>query len=172
MSIRKSIVDVFQDEYLLAKILSLTKIKGIESDLRFLLERSFYSHEGKIPETEVLGRTDLMLTLEPAQIIEIKCYHAVITTKDTQDRRRNDLLSLSKHTSTPTKVFLYFGLYGNAQPPVKKSLDTAERIGEIKQEIEKILNIAKAEDIKIISCEYYDKVLPDRILYAAWFYVN
>jgi hypothetical protein len=69
MSIRKYIIDIFENEYLLAKILNLTAIKGIENDLRFLFEQSFFAHMNKVPETEASNRTDLKLPLQVTELI-------------------------------------------------------------------------------------------------------
>jgi hypothetical protein len=173
MSIREYITDVFEDNYLLAKIQHLTTIKGIESDLRFLFEKSVFSRTGKLPKTETENRTDLKLPLNQVLIIEMKCYDAVMT-PTTQGFIKKDLKSLSEHTnSTATKLFLYFGLYGKTQlPTCKDAFIPAKRLEEIKTEIEKIQEIAETEGIALDGHGYYDKVLPDRILYAAWFYLK
>ena len=157
----------------MAKIQNAKFAKGIEHDLRFLLEQSFYSHTGKLPETESENRTDLKLPLDPDLLVEMKCYDAVLTTS-TQTVIKKDLKSLFDHTnSTATKLFLYFGLYGKTQlPSGKGTYIPTQRLAEIKEEIDKIREVATAENIAIDSYEYYDKTLPDRILYSVWFYLR
>lgn len=173
MSVREYIADIFENKYLLAKIQSLATVKGIESDLRFLFEQSFFSRTGKLPETEVENRIDLKLPLDPQLLIEMKCYDGVLSVTDTQDKIKKDLSTLSKRNSSSKKLFLYFGLYGRTQPPVfKETFVPSKRIDEIKSEIEKIHGLAKDKGIDITSHEYYDKSLPDRILYVAWFHLN
>jgi len=171
MNIRGHIIDVFQNEYLLAKILNLAKIKGIENDLRFLFEQSFFYHTKKVPETEVSNRTDLKLPLEPPILIEMKCYDGVLTNTDTQKKIKDDFESLSKDTSASNKIFVYFGLYGKTQvPALKTGFIPSNRLDEIKKEIEHIYELGKNQGVEIAGHEYYDKTLPDRILYCAWFH--
>ena len=171
---RKYISDIFNDEYMIAKILNLKQIKGIESDLRFLFEKSFYKRtEGKVPETEAGNRTDLKLPLEPECWIEMKCYDGVLTVQETQDSIKNDISSLSKKGNNSKRIFIYFGLYGKQQlPNLKNSYIPVKRINEIKEEIEKIQNFAIEISVDIEKYEYHDLTLSDRIIYAAWFYLK
>jgi hypothetical protein len=173
MSIRKYIIDIFENEYLLAKILNLTAIKGIENDLRFLFEQSFFVHMNKVPETEASNRTDLKLPLEPILLIEMKCYDGVLTSTDTQEKIKKDFATLSKETSASNKIFLYFGFYGKTQlPSCKYAFVPIQRLAEIKAEIEKIHELATIQSVEISSHEYYDKILSDRILYCVWFHLK
>ena len=162
-----------ENEYLLAKILSLTTIKGLENDLRFLFEQSFFAHMNKVPETEAMNRTDLRLPLEQILLIEMKCYDGVLTTSDTQKKIKKDFATLSKDKSASNKLFIYFGLYGKRQAPAcKAAYIPSNRVAEIKSEIEKIHGIAKNQGVEISGHEYYDKTLSDRILYCAWFHLK
>ena len=171
---RKYISDIFNDEYLIAKILHLKQIKGIESDLRFLFEKSFYKRtEGKVPETEADDRTDLRLPLEPECWIEMKCYDGVLTVQDTQGRIKKDISSLARKDNNSKRIFIYFGLYGKRQlPNLKSNYIPATRIAEIKDEIEKIQKLAIETSVNVEKYEYHDLTLSDRIIYAAWFYLK
>ena len=173
--IRKCIIDIFNDKYLIEKLSSLKSIKGIESDLRFLFEKSFFKHTGKIPETEVENRTDLKLPLNPKYFIEIKCYDGILSVKDTTKKIKDDFRKLLKKANKGKSVFIYFGLYGKTQPPnltKTKQFVPQKRINEISEELKAIQNLASEEDVKIDSSQYYCCTLSDRILYAAWFYLK
>ena len=167
---REYVKVIFEDEYLLKKIKSLTKVKGIESDLRFLFEQAFFKLNSAVPETEVINRTDLKLPLNPPCLIEIKQYNAILTTAEAQKEIRKDLLSLAGADSSWKRIFMYFGLYGKKQAPVfSGAFIEADRRNEIEEEIKKIQELANSSGVSLTSLNSQDKLLPDRILYAAWF---
>ena len=140
---RKYIEDIFRDEYLIAKICHLRKIKGIESDLRFLFEKSFYKQTGKFPDTEVCNRVDLRLPLEPECWIEMKCYDGILTVQDTRNKIICDIKSLAEKDVGSNRIFMYFGLYGKKQfPNLREEYKPEERLEEICDEIKKIKSIA------------------------------
>jgi hypothetical protein len=174
MDIGKYLSNVFECSYLIEKIKNLKKTKGIESDLRFLFEKSIYKYTGIIPETEVGNRTDLKLSIEsePTHWIEMKCYEQVLTRKDTQTKIKEDLKSLSTNSNDCKKIFVYFGLFGNHQPPKADTFDKEKREEEINKEIKKIEKIASENSIKIEKRSCYKKELLDRTIYVVWFYVE
>jgi len=106
MELSEIIKLVLSDDYLISKICSLKKIKGIESDLRFLFERGIYSKYGIIPDSEVGNRNDMLVDFEGSKIwLEFKCYDGVLSVNDTQTKIRSDLKKLASITDASEKYF-------------------------------------------------------------------
>jgi hypothetical protein len=145
---KKCIEGIFEDVYLIAKITSLRMPKGIENDLRFLFERTYYDAEGKIPDTEAGKRIDLHLPSEIPCWIEIKCYKGILEELDTKWKIIQDLYKLFKINHENIRAFIYFGLYGKTQSPLMNSTyKPEERNKEIDSEISEIISLGSNEAI-------------------------
>lgn len=173
MELNATIKSVLSDHFLILKICSLKKIKGIESDLRFLFERAWYAKHGTIPKTEVGNRNDILVDFEGTKAwLEFKCYDGVLSVNDTQEKIRSDLRKLSSITDTSEKYFVYFGLYGKFQSPnFSGALCLPKRLNEISEEIKKIASMARELDLNTKE-ELVIKLLDDRMIYCAWFKIT
>lgn len=171
MIVRSLIEAVLSDKYILEKIRSLKKKKGIENDLRFLFERAYFEQtNGRVPMTEVKKRSDMRLPEDPPVWIEFKCWDNVFD-KTTQAKIKKDFKSLLGKDKNSTRYFIYFGLYGKHQPPFTSKFNLIQRLKEISQEIAKITSIARQAGASNIEQEISILRFNDRILYAAWYRV-
>ena len=123
---------VLNDDFMVG-LLTITRggqPRGVEYELRSQLARAYHADTGNMPEYEI-GRTDLVLTThddKPDEYVEIKMYAPL---KNYRNTFLNDFQKLFNIHPPRLRTFVYFGLYGNTQPPTSESFNEPARRAEI-----------------------------------------